>query len=93
MNGTEEAFEIERDTSVTLVCPWCREPISMFSEREDTLTLGDVIKAASAHDCDEQQCPVHGPVLEYHEDQGDEYEVREHLQCSVPGCEYEVWAS
>ena len=42
---------------------------------------------------DEQQCPAHGPVLEYHPDQGGEYELREHLQCSVPGCGYEVWAS
>ena len=53
MNGTEEAFEIERNSSVTLLCPWCRDPIYLYDE--ERLTLGDVIKAASAHDCDEPE--------------------------------------
>ncbi len=44
---------------------------------------------------DDATCPDHGNTLQYHEDQGGEWgelEWREHLECSVPGCEYEVWA-
>lgn len=41
---------------------------------------------------DERGCPDHGATLQYAEDQGDEWERREHLECSVPGCAYEVWA-
>jgi hypothetical protein len=47
------------------------------------------------------ECPDHGPVLRYHEDQGDEWEWREDqgdewewredLECSAPGCGYEAW--
>ena len=40
-----------------------------------------------------ETCPEHGDSLQYHADQGDEYEPQEHLECSVTGCEYEVWAS
>ena len=41
---------------------------------------------------DEAICPEHGKTLWYHPDQGDEYEMREHLECSATGCGYEVWA-
>ena len=37
-------------------------------------------------------CPEHGDTLGYHRDQGDDLETREHLKCSEPGCDYEVWA-
>ena len=41
---------------------------------------------------EDARCPDHGDTLRYHPDQGDEWEWKEHLECSVPGCEYEVWA-
>lgn len=41
---------------------------------------------------DEIGCPEHGKTLQYAASQGSEYEMREHLECSVPGCDYEVWA-
>lgn len=41
---------------------------------------------------DEQECPQHGKTLGYHDEQGGEYEMREHLECQVSGCAYEVWA-
>jgi hypothetical protein len=42
---------------------------------------------------DYQLCPDHGDTLTYDDDQGDEYEWREHLVCSVLGCGYGVWAA
>jgi hypothetical protein len=42
---------------------------------------------------DDELCPEHGDTLTYHTDQGDEYEMREHLICAEWGCGYEIWAS
>ena len=41
---------------------------------------------------DYELCPEHGDSLGYHDEQGDEYEQREHLACTELGCDYEVWA-
>jgi hypothetical protein len=41
---------------------------------------------------EDDMCPTHGDTLRYAEDQGGEYETREHLECSEFGCDYEVWA-
>ena len=40
----------------------------------------------------DERCPDHGDSLRYAEDQGDEYETREHLECCEPGCKFEVWS-
>lgn len=37
-------------------------------------------------------CPEHGNTLGYAEDQGDEYTIHEHLECTADGCTYDVWA-
>lgn len=41
---------------------------------------------------DIETCPDHGNTLVYHDDQGGEWEVAEHLECCIKGCPYEVWA-
>jgi hypothetical protein len=43
-------------------------------------------------DDDYELCPEHGDSLGYADYQGDEFEAREHLICTEPGCDYEVWA-
>ena len=43
-------------------------------------------------ECTEKHCPVHGHTLMLSDYQGDELEWRDHLECSVTGCDYETRA-
>lgn len=44
---------------------------------------------------DLQRCPEHGNTLIHADDQASrlgEHEWRQHLECCIKGCAYEVWA-
>jgi hypothetical protein len=51
------------------------------------------MEAHMTFDDDYELCPDHGDTLSHADDQGDEYETREHLECSVAGCGYDAWVA